>query len=335
MALRDPNSLSRHHLPTRRLWLPGALALALVALALGAAACRQAAPAPPTAVPTPTYPPIRVEAAPTSTPFQPAQVATPTATRAPAPTAPASPTREPAIYVTAPTRDQAIRSPVRIAGRARVFEAAVRYEIVADGRVIGQGHTTASAGAPEWGTFAADLSFTPPASATTGVVRVFSTSMKDGSVENLVEVPVRIQPGPPAGEATAAPTPTKAATRRLTVYFPRATERDVTFVPVTREVPATPAVGRAALQELLKGPTPEERAKGLYSPIPAGTRLLDLKIVEGTAYADFDRGIERGMGGSLRVMAVRRSIELTLKQFSTVQRVVISVEGRTEDVLQP
>ena len=184
---------------------------------------------------------------------------------------------------------------------------------------------------------------------------MFSTSMKDGSVQDLVEVPVRLQPhavatstptlaaptAPPSSPTAPAPTstPTEAKpapqTRRLLVYFPRLTQSDVEFVPVSRDVPATPAVGRAALGELLKGPTAEEKARGLSMPIPEGVRLLSLRIVDGTAYADFDRRLEEGVGGSLRVMTIRRSIELTLKQFSTVQRVVISIEGRTEDILQP
>jgi len=310
----------------------------VAAFALLLAACQAPAPTPPDAAAALTAPsPTRAAAAatPTLAPATATPAPMPAATRVPPSPAPAS-TREPNILVSAPVRDQVVQSPVHIAGRARVFEAGVDFELVAEGHALGRGHTTASVGAPEWGTFAADLAFTPPAAATTALVRVFSISMKDGSIQDLVEVPVRIQ-SPATATATVAPTPTKpaAATRRLLVYFPKELENDVTFVAVSRDVPATPAIGRAAIEELLKGPTPEERARGLYTPIPDGTRLLSLKIVDGTAYADFDRRMEYRMGGSVRVMAVRRSIELTLKQFSTVQRVVISVEGNTEGILQP
>lgn len=310
----------------------------VAALALLLAACQAPAPTPPEAAAAPTPPsPTRAAAAATPTPAPATATPAPTPAATHVPPSPAqTPTREPNILVSAPIRGQVIQSPVHVAGRARVFEAAVSFELVADGHTLGQGHTTASVGAPEWGTFAADLAFTPPATATTALVRVFSISMKDGSIQDLVEVPVRIQP-PPTASVTVAPAPTKpaAATRRLLVYFPKESENNVTFVAVSRDVSATPAVGRAAIEELLKGPTSEERARGLYTPIPEGTRLLSLKIVDGTAYADFDKQLEYRMGGSVRVMAVRRSIELTLKQFSTVQRVVISVEGKTEGVLQP
>jgi len=100
-------------------------------------------------------------------------------------------------------------------------------------------------------------------------------------------------------------------------------------------VPRTQAVGRAAIEELLKGPTPEEKAQGLDTSIPEGARLRSLKVVDGVAYADFDEALQFQVGGSVRVMVIRRSITLTLLQFPTVQSVVVSIDGRTEDILQP
>jgi spore germination protein GerM len=154
------------------------------------------------------------------------------------------------------------------------------------------------------------------------------------------------RPSPAAG-ATPPPTqPSALATSQvaasptasamlLKVYFSRVTSNDIEFVPVDRTVPHTPAVGRAAIEELLKGPTPAEKAMGLDSAIPEGASLRSLNIANGVAYADFDEALQFQVGGSLRVMAIRRSITLTLLQFPTVQRVVISIDGRTEDILQP
>jgi len=45
--------------------------------------------------------------------------------------------------------------------------------------------------------------------------------------------------------------------------------------------------------------------------------------------------LEEAVGGSCRVTAIRSQIEQTLKQFSTVQSVIISIDNRTEDILQP
>jgi spore germination protein GerM len=141
-----------------------------------------------------------------------------------------------------------------------------------------------------------------------------------------------IQPPATATSTAAAPTPETTVVR---VYFPRVVNNDVEFVPVERAVPRTPAVGRAAIEELLKGPAPKEQARGLHSGIPEGARLQSLRVVDGVAYADFDEALQFQVGGSLRVMTIRRSITLTLLQFPTVQRVVISIDGRTEDILQP
>ncbi len=105
--------------------------------------------------------------------------------------------------------------------------------------------------------------------------------------------------------------------------------------PVLRTIPKTAAVGRAAIDALLLGPTDEERAAGYFTSVNAGVTLRDLRIASGTASADFDEALEAGVGGSCRVAAIRSQIAQTLKQFPTVQTVVLSIDGRSEDILQP
>jgi spore germination protein GerM len=53
------------------------------------------------------------------------------------------------------------------------------------------------------------------------------------------------------------------------------------------------------------------------------------------AKVDFDERLGFQVGGSCRVSAIRAQITETLMQFSTVKSVVVSINGRTEDVLQP
>ncbi|PIP22172.1 MAG: hypothetical protein COX38_02115, partial [Candidatus Nealsonbacteria bacterium CG23_combo_of_CG06-09_8_20_14_all_39_25] len=48
-----------------------------------------------------------------------------------------------------------------------------------------------------------------------------------------------------------------------------------------------------------------------------------------------DEQLEFQVGGSCKVSAIRAQITQTLKQFPTVDEVVISINGRTEDILQP
>ena len=105
--------------------------------------------------------------------------------------------------------------------------------------------------------------------------------------------------------------------------------------PVARVIPQTQAVGQAALQQLFLGPTDAEKAEGYFTSLNPGVELLSLRIASGTAYADFSKALEEGVGGSCKVAAIRAQITQTLKQFPTVQNVIISVEGRIEDALQP
>jgi len=104
---------------------------------------------------------------------------------------------------------------------------------------------------------------------------------------------------------------------------------------VDREIPEVEAVGSAALWELLKGPTENEKNDGFFTSINQGVEIQSLKIENGTAYVDFDEQLEYQVGGSCRVSAIRAEITQTLKQFSTIENVIISVNGRTEDILQP
>ena len=105
--------------------------------------------------------------------------------------------------------------------------------------------------------------------------------------------------------------------------------------PVARTIPVTDSVARAALEQLLRGPTQQEDGEGLFSSINPGTRLLGLEIKRGTALADFSSELDQDVAGSCRVEAIRAQISETLKQFPTVHDVVISVEGQAVDILQP
>lgn len=105
--------------------------------------------------------------------------------------------------------------------------------------------------------------------------------------------------------------------------------------PVGRSIPRTQAAGRAALEELLRGPTEQEREAGYITSLNPDVSIRRLEISDGTASVDFDHELERNTGGSCRVAAIRAQITETLKQFPTVDSVVISIDGRTEDILQP
>ena len=114
---------------------------------------------------------------------------------------------------------------------------------------------------------------------------------------------------------------------------PGARDCNVVFA-VTRTVASTSAIARATLEELLKGPSDDERKQGYASGSPQGTRLRDVVINNGTAEVDFSRELNTAAGSCL-VTSIRAQIERTLTQFPTVRRVVISVDGNPSGVLQP
>ena len=117
----------------------------------------------------------------------------------------------------------------------------------------------------------------------------------------------------------------------------------------TIRIPRTLGIGRASLEMLLWGPTPNNR-EGFQTALPlpaevltAGNRgmdwgervlLRDLTIVNGVARADFSKELLANAGGAARMLLIRQQIEQTLLQFNTVNKVIITVEGQA-DMLEP
>lgn len=90
-----------------------------------------------------------------------------------------------------------------------------------------------------------------------------------------------------------------------------------------------------ALQELLEGPSAEEQNQGYYTSLNPGVSLLGIRREGKTLYPDFSRSLEEDVAGSCRTMAIRSQIKETLLQFDDVEEVVILVEGRPGNILQP
>ncbi len=105
--------------------------------------------------------------------------------------------------------------------------------------------------------------------------------------------------------------------------------------PVFRSVPRVSGMARSAIMELLEGPTGEEAEEGYFTSLNDGIKLNRISIADGEAQVDFSSELEDQVGGSCRVTAIRAQITETLKQFPTVNRVTISINGRSEDILQP
>jgi germination protein M len=111
--------------------------------------------------------------------------------------------------------------------------------------------------------------------------------------------------------------------------------RDEHVALVHRTVPYTVATSRAALSELLAGPTIPERELGLRTAIPDGTTLIDVSISpSGTATVDLSAEFESG-GGSLSTSMRLAQLVFTVTQFPTVSAVVLAIEGTPVTVFGP
>ncbi|WP_276662719.1 Gmad2 immunoglobulin-like domain-containing protein [Syntrophomonas wolfei] len=98
---------------------------------------------------------------------------------------------EPVIWVSSPTPGETISSPVEISGSARVFEAMVSIRIKdSQGKTLVQDYTAASEGAPGRGIFQKEIAFKAPGPGQ-GQIEVFWLSMKDGSEQDKVIIPVK------------------------------------------------------------------------------------------------------------------------------------------------
>lgn len=128
----------------------------------------------------------------------------------------------------------------------------------------------------------------------------------------------------PEPEATSDAEASPATTPKdLEVWF---TYGDSLFV-THREVDTGPAVGRAAMEELLARPTEFEANAGVSTAVPAGTRLLGLTIADGLATVDLSEEYGSTGGGTLGEGLAVGQVVYTLTQFPTVDGVSFEIEG--------
>ena len=99
----------------------------------------------------------------------------------------------PAILVESPTLGETVRSPVRVTGTANVFEATFQLNITDwDGLIVYDDHVTATSGTGTRGTFDVTADFAVDRSGP-GSIITFVYSAKDGSQQDVIEIPVQIE----------------------------------------------------------------------------------------------------------------------------------------------
>jgi hypothetical protein len=131
-------------------------------------------------------------------------------------------------------------------------------------------------------------------------------------------------PPPPPPPATTTETEPKVGATEVGVYFVR--EGKLGFAE--RSVGITPLIATATLEELLAGPSEQEREAGLTSDIPSNTTLTSLEISNDKALVELSNPLD-----SLATFQVVH----TLAQLESVERVRLEgdeyVSADTEEAL--
>jgi hypothetical protein len=251
------------------------------------------------------------------------------ATPTPTPSTTASPTpaqKEIELYLPAAT-DERVGTKFVVYGKGRAFENTINYRISDDnGEQLYLGSFMTNAlDAGIFGYFDHEVDLTKLLKTIPLVIRldVLELSAKDGSDIHKTSLRLNVD-------------------QSLTAVFAYFSNDNLdpeiscnkTFA-VTRLVPKTQSVLKAAMEELLKGPTPSEKELGFGTLINPGVTINSIKISGNTATIDLSPKLDENMGGSCRVSAIRSQITNTAKQFANIKKVIISINGETELILQP
>ncbi len=231
------------------------------------------------------------------------------------------------IEVASPVENQNIGPLVSLNGKALFSLSPLSYQIYENsGMLLAEGALNLKKeSSSEIGLFENEIRISNPKSGK-GRIEIFKVK-SDTSVENKITIPVNFDP---------------EQVQVVKVFFGRTDEmggnsNDCSLVfPVERFIWKTNAPARAAIEELLSGPTPsEEQSEGYFTSLNKGVSIKGIKIEKNIASIEFDEQLEFQVGGSCRVSAIRSQIIQTLRQFENVKEVIISINGRTEDILQP
>jgi hypothetical protein len=129
-----------------------------------------------------------------------------------------------------------------------------------------------------------------------------------------------------------AQTSRPSRTKQVRVYFPKEGDsadpqnNPGNLQPVMRSVNAIAPL-RPAIEALLAGPTSAEEREGFTALDVNGLSIVKVVVRQGTAYASFAHRRGMGWAGDLSPLYFGDAVERTLKQFPTVRRTVVCVDG--------
>ena len=153
----------------------------------------------------------------------------------------------------------------------------------------------------------------------------------------------RPDPEPAPTEASSEPAPAESPTTAarsgrtipLQVWFLSELRGEPVLKLHHVHVPATQAVGRAALEALIAGVPPdlEDFDRKAWSAVPEETELLGLTIENGTATVDLNEEFgNTGLGSSYDGIQIDQ-VTWTLTQFPSVERVDYLIDGERPEYI--
>ncbi|MFW5771067.1 MAG: GerMN domain-containing protein, partial [Spirochaetota bacterium] len=101
--------------------------------------------------------------------------------------------------------------------------------------------------------------------------------------------------------------------------------------PVFRTVSATTPV-KSSIEELIKGPSPSEKNRGLLTAVHSDIKLYDVTISGNTAILNFNSAIEYGATGNILLSRIDQII-YTATQFDNIDNIIIKINGKTRRFL--
>lgn len=230
------------------------------------------------------------------------------------------------ITISNPLDNQTIISPIEISGRARVFEGLVLFRVRdSQNNIIANSSIETGIGAPEWGAYSISLNYPQPPTPS-GFIEVYTQSAKDGSDQDLISLPVQFA---------------DYKNPVVNIYFsninkdPELLNCDVVY-PVTRKIPFSDNILGRVLGVLFDGLTEAEVEQGFVNNLPEeGVQLISMSLATTTLTLDFNKGLGERVSGTCRTTAIRAQLTQTMSQFEIIDEIIISIEGETEDILQP
>ncbi len=135
--------------------------------------------------------------------------------------------------------------------------------------------------------------------------------------------------GPSAAEA-------EKMHRNAKLYFIDVDDEGViSLQAVVRRVSFTDSPLTETVRALLQGMLPSELNMELINLIPENTRLLSIRVSDGTAYINFNEAFRFNSLGKEGYVAQIKQVVYTATEFSTVDSVQILIEGKTYEYLGP